>query len=71
VAFRRKKGDEVIKCESRFGVTVLGDQILFSDVEGCKMARLWLPWIEHEDRVALARCFGERLHQERDLTCPG
>jgi len=63
VIFPHRKAEARIRCESRFGVTVLGDNILFSNPEGMEIGRIWLPWISPQDRAELARRFGERLHR--------
>ncbi len=55
-----------VKCKSRFGVTVFGDQIQFADRDGVALATIWLPWVTPEDRVALAERFGVRLDQDLD-----
>ncbi len=52
-----------VRCSSRFGVTVSGDHIRFSDATGFDLASLSLPWIGAEDRVELARRLGDMLTQ--------
>lgn len=58
-----KHGEHAVKCQSRFGVTVHGDHINFSDHRGVTRGHIWLPWITDEDRKALATRFGERVDQ--------
>ncbi len=41
--------------ESRFGVSVSGDRVIFSDRDDHRVASLLLPWIAPEDRQELAR----------------
>ena len=57
-------GDKVTKAtvRSRFGVTVLGDQLRFSDPSGLDLAHLSAPWISRDDRDELARRIGELIH---------
>src|SRR6185503_13147581 len=45
--------------ESRFGVSVSGDRVVFSDGDDHRVASLLLPWIAPEDRQELARRFAE------------
>lgn len=63
ITFVAKHGDHAVKCQSRFGVTVHGDHINFSDRRGMTRGHIWLPWISEEDRAALAARFGERVEQ--------
>jgi hypothetical protein len=63
VTFVGKQGEHAVKCQSRFGVTVHGDHINFSDQRGITRGHIWLPWISEEDRKALALRFGDRVDQ--------
>ncbi|HTM23205.1 MAG TPA: hypothetical protein VL172_21940 [Kofleriaceae bacterium] len=49
------------RLSSRFAVTVSGDAIAFADGSGRDLARVWLPWITHEERQALAARLGDRI----------
>jgi hypothetical protein len=51
----------VVRCRSRFGVTVLGDYVRFADERGVDLARVPVRWVEREDREELARRFGDML----------
>jgi hypothetical protein len=53
--------ERVVRCRSRFGVTVLGDYIRFADARGVDLARVPVRWVEREDREELARRFGDML----------
>lgn len=55
--------DRRVKCTSRFGVTVFGDLIRFSDEAGTDLASISIPWISEHDRKELARRFGEMVEQ--------
>ncbi|HSD97981.1 MAG TPA: hypothetical protein VLB06_12665 [Sulfuricaulis sp.] len=46
---------------SRYGVTLWGDWIRFSDHEGVDLGRVSVPWVATEDRVELARRLGALL----------
>ncbi|MEZ4366458.1 MAG: hypothetical protein R2939_09260 [Kofleriaceae bacterium] len=46
---------------SRYGITVLGDYLRFSDPSGLDLGRVSIPWIDREDRLELARRLGERV----------
>jgi hypothetical protein len=46
---------------ARFGVTVLGDLLRFSDVHGDDVARIAAAGLSGEDRQELARRFNEVL----------
>ncbi|MGE5185089.1 MAG: hypothetical protein ACM31C_23635 [Acidobacteriota bacterium] len=48
-----------VSVHSRFGVTVRGDYIRFSDPRGIDQARVAIPWIGPEDREELARRIGQ------------
>jgi hypothetical protein len=48
-----------IEVRSRFGVTVHGDYIRFSQPDGKDLARFSIPWISPEDRLELARRIGQ------------
>lgn len=63
VVFVTRRGEEVVECGSRYRVTVHGDNINFAGVAGVTEGHLWLPWIDEEDRLRLARRLGERVHQ--------
>jgi len=52
-------GDRRARFHSRFGVSVSGNRVQFVDQEGATVASLLLPWIEPEDREALAARCGE------------
>jgi hypothetical protein len=52
-----------IACRSRHGVTVLGDYIRFADPSGFDVARAAVPWVAPEDRLELARRFGELVER--------
>lgn len=47
------------RVRSRFGVTVRGDYLRFSDESGTDRARVAIPWIAPEDRDELARRIGQ------------
>ena len=57
-------GDRTVKItvRSRFGVTVLGDQLRFADPSGLDLAHISAPWISREDRDELARRIGDMIH---------
>jgi hypothetical protein len=57
--------DARFRVRDRFGITVTGDRVRFLDPEGTDLGRVALPWIEPEDRIELARRFGEMV--ERSL----
>ncbi len=61
-----RKGVTELECRSRYGVTVHGDRINFSGPRGATRGHVWLPWIEEDDRAALARRFGERVHHDSE-----
>lgn len=63
VVFTTKRGAGVVECRSRYRVTVYGDNINFAGPGGQTEGHLWLPWIEEEDRLRLARRLGERVDQ--------
>ncbi|HEY8145988.1 MAG TPA: hypothetical protein VIG06_25075 [Kofleriaceae bacterium] len=44
---------------TRFGVSVSGDRVVFTDRDECRVATLLLPWIAPEDRQELARRFAD------------
>jgi hypothetical protein len=48
-----------LRVTSRFGVTVRGDYIRFSDPDGVDLARVAVPWLAPEDRDELARRLGQ------------
>ncbi len=50
-----------VRVTSRFGVTVRGDFIRFSDPRGIDQARVAIPWIGPEDREELARRIGQLI----------
>ena len=41
-------------------------RINFSGPRGDTRGHLWLPWIDEDDRAALARLLGERVHHESE-----
>jgi hypothetical protein len=51
-----------VRCQSRFGVTIIGDYLRFADPTGLDLARVSIPWISREDRDELARRIGELIH---------
>jgi len=51
----------VVRCRSRFGVTVLGDYVRFADPSGVDLARVAVRWIAREDRDELVRRFGDMV----------
>jgi len=51
--------DRRARFHTRFGVSVSGDRVVFSDRDEQRVASLLLPWIAPEDRQELARRFGE------------
>ncbi len=58
------------RLSSRFAITVSGDAIRFADPHGQDLARLWLPWITEEERMALARRLGERVDRSQPEPAP-
>jgi hypothetical protein len=58
----QRQGDQVVRCRSRYAVTVLGDRIRFQSPAGGDMASVWLPWIAPEDRAELAERIGDFVH---------
>lgn len=64
---RSRGGGEAppITCRSRYGITVLGDYIRFADPSGLDLARAAVPWVAPEDRLELARRFGELVERRR------
>ena len=55
-----------ITVRSRFGVTVWGDYIRFSDKNGADLARVSIPWIAPEDRRELARRIGQLVDRDQE-----
>jgi len=53
------KTPQVVTLRSRFGVTVRGDYLRFTDRNGTDQARIHVPWIAPEDRLELARRIGQ------------
>jgi hypothetical protein len=51
--------DRRARFETRFGVSVSGDRVVFADREERRVASLLLPWIAPEDRQELARRFAD------------
>ena len=51
-------GRRTLECRSRFGVTVLGDYVRFSDPTGLDLGRVAVPWICRQDRDELVRRIG-------------
>lgn len=51
----------------RYGVSLLGDFIRFSDPTGLDLVRVAVPWVTREDREELARRFGELIHDDRPV----
>jgi len=64
--YGRKGAMTELECRSRFGVTVHGDRINFSGPRGDTRGHVWLPWIDEDDRAALARRLGERVHHDSE-----
>lgn len=64
--YGRKGAVNELECRSRFGVTVHGDRINFSGPRGDTRGHVWLPWIDEDDRAALARRLGDRVHHESE-----
>lgn len=60
--------EQKIQVRERFGITVTGDYVRFIDRMGNDLGRVHLPWIDPEDRLELARRFGDMIDQGRDLT---
>lgn len=58
-----RHGDATFKVGERYGVTVTGDFIRFIDRLGTDLGRVALPWIDPEDRLELARRFGEMVER--------
>jgi hypothetical protein len=56
--------DGRVKIRNRFGVTVIGDYLRFSDPTGLDLARVSIPWISRQDRDELARRIGELVHDQ-------
>src|SRR5262249_2696563 len=52
-------GRQDVTVRSRFGVTVVGDYVRFTDPEGSDLGRVSIPWITPEDRRELARRIGQ------------
>ena len=50
-----------VRCQSRFGVRVIGDYLWFADADGADLARVSMPWIGADDRAELARRIGELI----------
>lgn len=57
--------DRRITCTSRFGVTVFGDLIRFSNGSGVDLASIAIPWVSDHDRKELARRLGEMVEQAK------
>jgi len=55
------RGIEQVQVTSKYGVTVIGDYVRFSDPHGTDMVRVAMPWIEPEDRRELARRIGQLI----------
>lgn len=54
-----RHGDHTFKIRERYGVTVTGDFIRFIDRAGNDLGRVALHWVDPEDRLELARQFGQ------------
>jgi hypothetical protein len=61
---KKDKKDLEIKVRNRFGVTVHGDYIRFSEPDGKDLGRFSIPWISPEDRLELARRIGQLVDAE-------
>lgn len=55
--------EQRVSVRERFGVTVTGDYVRFIDRMGNDLGRVHLPWIDSEDRLELARRFGEMVER--------
>lgn len=53
-----------IRVTSRFGITVRGDYVRFSDRHGTDLGRVSLPWLGPEDREEIARRIGMVVDRE-------
>lgn len=65
-----RRDDRRVKVHHRFGFAVTGDHVRFLSPDGDDLGRLSLPWITSEDRLELARRFGEFIDGGRALDEP-
>jgi hypothetical protein len=61
-----KRTREII-VTSRFGVTVWGDYVRFTDAHGVDLGKVSIPWIGPEDRLELARRIGQLVDNNPNI----
>jgi hypothetical protein len=63
VVIPHRGGEHRFSVRDRWGVTVTGDLVRFMDPEGTDLGQVVLHWIDSEDRLELARRFGDMLER--------
>lgn len=66
----RATGEDRFRIHERWGVTVTGDLLRFIDRAGNDLGQVAFHWIEPEDRLELARRFGDYIERGRAAAEP-
>jgi len=59
----RSVDEQVFQCNSRYGVTSIGDYVRFADRTGQDLGSVPIPWITTEERQEIVDIIGERIDQ--------